>query len=124
MLQVELCRPPVVKLHQDKFNQLLTMAFSRKFKRKHKMKRRNLFKALLGSVLALSFSATTYAADMDAESKTSLDTVMAFMGAVGSGDMDTVVALMADDMVWQNEGDRAMPWIGPWNGKEEILFQL
>lgn len=88
------------------------------------MKRRNIFKALLASVMALSFSATTHAADMDAESKASFDIVMAFMGAVGSGDMDTVMALMADDMVWQNEGDSAMPWIGPWNGKKEILAFL
>jgi len=85
------------------------------------MIRRNLFKALLGSVLAMSLSANTHAADMDAESKASFDIVMAFMGAVGSGDMETAISLMADDMVWHNEGDSAMPWIGPWNGKEEIL---
>ncbi len=88
------------------------------------MKRRNIFRALLGSVMALSFTMNTYAAEMDAESKASFDTVMAFMGAVGSGDMDTVLSLMHDDMVWQNEGDKAMPWIGPWNGKEEILAFL
>ena len=88
------------------------------------MKRRNIFKALLGSILALSFSVNLQAAEMDAESKASFDTVMAFMGAVGSGDMDTVIALMADDMVWQNEGDSTMPWIGPWNGKKEILTFL
>ena len=85
------------------------------------MKRRNIFKALLGGVLALTFGVNSQAADMDAQSKASFDTVMAFMGAVGGGDMETAVSLMADDMVWQNEGDSAMPWIGPWNGKEEIL---
>lgn len=58
---------------------------------------------------------------MDAESQATLDTVMAFMGAMGSGDMDTLTGLMADDMVWANEGDRGMPWIGPWNGKSQIL---
>jgi len=88
------------------------------------MKRRNIFKVLIGSVLALSLGATSNAADMDAESKASFDTVMTFMGAVGSGDMDTAIALMADDMVWHNEGDSAMPWIGPWKGKEEILAFL
>ena len=80
------------------------------------MKRRNIFKALLGGVLALTFGVNSQAADMDAQSKASFDTVMAFMGAVGGGDMETAVSLMADDMVWQNEGDSAMPWIGPWNG--------
>ena len=88
------------------------------------MKFRNLFKALLGGVLALTLSMNTQAAQMDAESQASFDTVMTFMGAVGKGDMDTAISLMADDMVWQNEGDSAMPWIGPWNGKEEILAFL
>ena len=88
------------------------------------MKFRNLFKALLGGVLALTLSMNTQAAEMDAESQASFDTVMTFMGAVGKGDMDTAISLMADDMVWQNEGDSAMPWIGPWNGKEEILAFL
>ena len=88
------------------------------------MKFRNLFKALLGGVLALTLSMNTQAAQMDAESQASFDTVMTFMGAVGKGDMDTAISLMADDMVWQNEGDSDMPWIGPWNGKEEILAFL
>jgi ketosteroid isomerase-like protein len=30
-------------------------------------------------------------------------------------------ALMADDMVWQNEGDSDLPWIGTWEGKETIF---
>ncbi len=85
------------------------------------MKIRKIFKALVGAVLAMAVSLNVHAANMDAQSQASFDTVMAFMGAVGSGDMDTVNTLMADDMVWQNEGDSAMPWIGPWNGKEEIL---
>lgn len=58
---------------------------------------------------------------MDETSQASFDTVMALMGAMGGGDMDAMGALMADDMVWQNEGDRTVPWIGPWNGKEEIF---
>ena len=58
---------------------------------------------------------------MDAQSQASLDTVMAFMGAMGSGDMETLTGLMADDMVWHNEGDKDMPWIGPWEGKQAIL---
>lgn len=49
---------------------------------------------------------------------------MAFMGAMGAGDMETVSALMADDMVWHNEGDADLPWLGPWEGKEAILAFL
>ncbi|MDB4222971.1 nuclear transport factor 2 family protein [Granulosicoccus sp.] len=85
------------------------------------MKRRNIFKTLLGSALALSLSVNAQAADMDATSQATFDTVMTFMGAIGSGDMETATALMAEDMVWQNSGDKTMPWIGPWYGKEEIL---
>lgn len=85
------------------------------------MNRKVIINALFGAVLLISLGSSATAADMDAESKASFDTVMSFMGAVGSGDMDTAVSLMADDMVWQNEGDSAMPWIGPWNGKAEIL---
>ncbi len=85
------------------------------------MRKRSTLKILLGAVLALTLSVNVKAAEMDATSKASFDIVMAFMGAVGSGDMDTVKSLMADDMVWHNEGDSSMPWIGPWNGKEEIL---
>lgn len=72
-------------------------------------------------VLALAFTTALSAAEMDAKSKASFDTVMAFMGAMGSGDMATVTELMADDMVWHNEGDKALPWIGPWQGKSEIM---
>ncbi len=46
---------------------------------------------------------------------------MAFMGAIGGGDMDGMSALMADDMAWQNEGDPNLPWIGQWEGKEAIF---
>jgi len=85
------------------------------------MKRRTTLKTLLGVVLALTLSTNVKAAEMDATSQASFDVVMSFMGAVGSGDMDTAVSLMADDMIWHNEGDSAMPWIGPWDGKEAIL---
>jgi len=88
------------------------------------MKRWTLVKSVVGAILAITISANTHASEMDATSQASFDTVMAFMGAVGSGDMETVKSLMADDMVWQNEGDSAMPWIGPWNGKKEILAFL
>jgi len=61
---------------------------------------------------------------MDAVSQASYDTVMAFMGAMGSGDMDTMGSLMADDMVWHNEGDTSLPWIGETSGKENIFTFL
>lgn len=88
------------------------------------MQRSTLVKIFYAAILAVSMNANIQASEMDATSQASFDTVMAFMGAVGTGDMETVNALIADDMVWQNEGDSAMPWIGPWKGKEEILAFL
>mgnify|MGYP001826799448 FL=1 len=58
---------------------------------------------------------------MNATSQASFDTVMAFIEAMGSGDMEKMSALMADDMVWHNEGDAALPWIGETRGKENIF---
>ncbi|MEM8921882.1 MAG: nuclear transport factor 2 family protein [Actinomycetota bacterium] len=58
---------------------------------------------------------------MDSESQATHDTVMAFMAAMGGGDMEKMSELMADDMVWHNEGDETLPWIGPWEGKEAIF---
>lgn len=85
------------------------------------MKRRTVFKTAMAATLALGTVTTASAQSMDATSQASFDTVMAFMGAMGSGDMDAMLPLMADDMVWHNEGDKSMPWIGPWEGKEAIL---
>lgn len=61
---------------------------------------------------------------MDAVSQASFDTVMAFMGAMGGGDMERMSALMADDMVWRNEGDPSLPWIGESRGKDAIFAFL
>ena len=55
------------------------------------------------------------------QSKETLDVAMKYMDAMGKGDMETMVSLMDDEMVWQNEGDKDMPWIGPWKGKKIIL---
>ncbi|MGB1010068.1 MAG: nuclear transport factor 2 family protein [Thiolinea sp.] len=85
------------------------------------MNRLITMKTLLAALFALTLSLHASAAEMDKESQATFDTVMTFMGAMGKGDMDTMTKMMADDMVWQNEGDKAMPWIGPWKGKEEIL---
>lgn len=60
-------------------------------------------------------------ASPDEASKASMDTVVAFQTAMGSGEMEKMQSLMADDMVWHNEGDKTLPWIGVWEGKEAIL---
>jgi len=62
--------------------------------------------------------------EMEKQSKATMDVAMAFMDAMGKGDMDTMVSLMDDTMVWQNEGDSSMPWIGPWEGKKKILEEF
>ncbi|MEM6831720.1 MAG: nuclear transport factor 2 family protein [Bacteroidota bacterium] len=60
----------------------------------------------------------------DQESKKTMEIAMAFMDAMGKGDMDKMVSLMHDDMVWQNAGDSDLPWIGPWKGKKAILEEF
>lgn len=53
-----------------------------------------------------------------------LHIAQSFLDAAGSGDMDTLSELMADDFVWHNEGDKSVPWIGTWDGKETVLNQF
>ncbi len=74
------------------------------------MNRRIIFRTLFGATFTLTLSVNARAADMDATSQAAFDTVMTFMGAIGSGDMETATDLMADDMVWMNEDDSAMLW--------------
>ena len=85
------------------------------------MDRRTILKTTVASALLAMFGTHAGAQDMDAKSQASFDTVMAFMGAMGSGDMDAMDKLMADDMVWHNEGDTSLPWIGETVGKENIF---
>ncbi|MEL6964281.1 MAG: nuclear transport factor 2 family protein [Pseudomonadota bacterium] len=86
------------------------------------MKRRTALAA--SAALSLVATLNLPAQAMDASSQASFDTVMAFMEAMGKGDMDGMAALMADDMVWHNEGDKSLPWIGPWKGKDQIFAFL
>lgn len=55
------------------------------------------------------------------EGQKTLAVAQSFLEAAGSGDMDTLSSLMADDFVWHNEGDGDLPWIGNWEGKETVL---
>lgn len=56
--------------------------------------------------------------------QTAMDIANAYMEAMGKGDMETMSNLMHDDMVWQNAGDKSIPWMGPWNGKKVILEEF
>jgi len=86
------------------------------------MHRRTLLKSSAAIVLAATVASKAGAQEMNADSQASFDTVMAFMNAMGSGDMDTMSSLMADDMVWHNEGDKTLPWIhGDIKGKKAIF---
>lgn len=85
------------------------------------MNRRTLLATSVGATLALIVASGASAQEMDKTSQASFDTVMSFMGAMGGGDMKKMSTLMADNMVWQNEGDPSLPWIGTWKGKEAIF---
>ncbi len=56
-----------------------------------------------------------------AEGQKTLAVAQKFLGAAGSGDGATLMELMADDFVWHNEGDPSVPWIGNWEGKDEVM---
>jgi len=83
--------------------------------------RRTLLTTSLGATLATILGTQAGAQDMNDQTQASFDTVMAFMGAMGSGDMEAMSSLMADDMVWHNEGDESLPWIGGASGKDDIF---
>ena len=85
------------------------------------MNRRQALKVSIAAATGATLATIASAQSNDDESQASLDTVMALMGAMGRGDMAKMDDLMADDMVWLNEGDPSIPWIGPWNGKEAIF---
>lgn len=85
------------------------------------MNRRQILVASTMAAAGMAVISPAAAQSMDDESQATFDTVMAFMGAMGGGDMETMADLMADDMVWKNEGDPTIPWIGPWEGKEAIF---
>jgi ketosteroid isomerase-like protein len=85
------------------------------------MQRRTLLTTSLGATLALILGTQAGAREMDEKTQASFDTVMTYVGAMGSGDMETMDRLMADDMVWHNEGDTSLPWVGKTVGKEAIL---
>lgn len=86
------------------------------------MQRRTLLKSSAFVTLAAVLTNKVGAQEMNIDSQSSFDTVMAFMNAMGSGDMKTMDSLMADDMVWHNEGDDSLPWIqGDISGKQAIF---
>ncbi|MFA0654588.1 nuclear transport factor 2 family protein [Vibrio sp. 10N.222.49.C12] len=85
---------------------------------------------MLKTILVIYFSLfaviqASYATDMDKskaeQSAKTLEVAQAFLRAAGSGDMEKLSTLMADDFVWHNEGDDSIPWIGNWESKETVL---
>ncbi|MEZ8884770.1 MULTISPECIES: nuclear transport factor 2 family protein [Vibrio] len=85
---------------------------------------------MLKTILVIYFSLfaviqASYATDMDKskaeQSAKTLEVAQAFLWAAGSGDMEKLSTLMADDFVWHNEGDDSIPWIGNWESKETVL---
>ena len=77
------------------------------------------------STLLLTFIlmavSTSSSQAQDAQSQKTLEIAQSFLQAAGSGDMETLNKLMAEDFVWHNEGDKEVPWIGNWVGKEVVL---
>lgn len=85
------------------------------------MHRRQMLTMSGAAVAGIATTSVVAKENATGQGQASLETVMAFMAAMGGGDMEGMSALMADDMVWQNEGDSRLPWIGTWEGKETIF---
>ena len=76
----------------------------------------------LACLFALFQLTTVQAGDAKTvDSTKTLETAQAFLWAAGSGDMEKLKSLMSDDFVWHNEGDKSLPWIGNWEGKDTVL---
>ncbi|ALQ07939.1 MULTISPECIES: nuclear transport factor 2 family protein [Pseudoalteromonas] len=76
----------------------------------------------LASLFALFQLTAVQAGDAKTvDSTKTLETAQAFLWAAGSGDMEKIKSLMSDDFVWHNEGDKSLPWIGNWEGKDTVL---
>lgn len=73
---------------------------------------------------ALVFGVATNVNAENTKADETLAIAKAFLGAAGSGDGDTLKTLMADDFFWHNEGDKRIPWIGTWKGKEVVFTQF
>ncbi len=84
-------------------------------------------KIALSLYLVASFfiASSTFAGEktttLDPQSAKTLEVAKSFLSAAGSGDMETLKKLMANDFVWHNEGDKSIPWIGLWKGKDVVL---
>ncbi len=74
--------------------------------------------------VALKNSKEKETSSRNVQEKSTLDIANAFMGAMWTGDMETMIWLMHEDMVWQNAWDTTIPWIWPWEGKKAILEEF
>ena len=72
-------------------------------------------------LLASVFLAGACAQEKSDPGAESMAVVQDFMGAMGAGDFEKLQSLMHEDMVWKNEGDANVPWIGTHEGKAAIL---
>lgn len=57
----------------------------------------------------------------DKEADETMSVAMGFMDAMTKGEMEKMMGFMHEDMVWQNGGDKSLPWIGVWKSKKVIL---
>jgi len=60
-------------------------------------------------------------ASSDQQADETMKVAMGFMEAMTKGEMTKMKGFMHEDMVWQNGGDKSLPWIGVWEGKKVIL---
>jgi ketosteroid isomerase-like protein len=88
------------------------------------MKKSIVFLAAFTFCLTSNMVAFSHPDPQETQSEATMRIATSFMEAMGSGDMEKMKALMHNDMVWHNEGDQSLPWIGPWKGKKAILEEF
>lgn len=58
------------------------------------------------------------------QAEETMKVAMGFMDAMTKGEMEKMMGFMHEDMVWQNGGDKSLPWIGVWKSKKVILEEF
>lgn len=61
------------------------------------------------STNSVAMNQTSTETPMVKQSRATVEVATQYMDAMGKGDMETMVRLMDEEMVWQNEGDKSLP---------------
>ena len=75
---------------------------------------------LFATLAFVAVAQPTLAEQPEATTEQTREVVTSFGAALGSGDVETLLGLFADDAEWRVEGDPRVPWVGSFVGPERI----